>query len=210
MISRRKDEASSDSSYVWSYSPPHSLHVLTQLAHDSLRYWPFGLKRISKRDSPRKRFESNFAGLSSGGRNNWPLHPVARKAPMAQQDILDAGDTGEAGSIPGSGRSPSGGNGKPLQYSCLENPMDRGDWWATVHGVTKSRTGLSTQSTSPVAPGESSEPLWYGLAGMGCGGGDTSAWWLSTWSLHLNHLEFLWKHSLSISTSKVSDAVGLD
>ena len=44
---------------------------------------------------------------------------------------------GAAGLIPGSGRSPGEGNGNPLQYSCLENPMDRGDWWATVHGVAK-------------------------------------------------------------------------
>ena len=42
------------------------------------------------------------------------------------------------GSIPRSGRTPGEGNGKPLQYSCLENPMDRGTWWATVHGVAKS------------------------------------------------------------------------
>ena len=47
---------------------------------------------------------------------------------------------GDAGSIPGSGRSSEGGHGNPLQYSCLENPMDRGVWWATVHGVAKSRT----------------------------------------------------------------------
>ena len=42
--------------------------------------------------------------------------------------------------IPGSGRSPGEGNGNPFQYSCLENPMDRGTWWATVHGVTESDT----------------------------------------------------------------------
>ena len=42
--------------------------------------------------------------------------------------------------IPGSGRSPGEGNGNPLQYPCLENSVDRGTWWATVHGVTKSRT----------------------------------------------------------------------
>ena len=52
----------------------------------------------------------------------------------------NAGDIRDAGSILGSGRSPGGGHGSPLQYSCLENPMDRGAWWATVHGVTKSRT----------------------------------------------------------------------
>ena len=43
-------------------------------------------------------------------------------------------DAGDLGSIPGWGRSPGGGHGNPLQYSCLENPMDRGAWWATVHG----------------------------------------------------------------------------
>ena len=51
-----------------------------------------------------------------------------------------AGNTGDASSIPGSGRSPGGGNGNPLQDSFLENPMDRGAWQATVHGVTKSQT----------------------------------------------------------------------
>ena len=51
-----------------------------------------------------------------------------------------AGDVGDAGSIPGSGRSLGEGNGNPLQYSCLENCMDRGAWRATVHSVTKSQT----------------------------------------------------------------------
>ena len=52
-------------------------------------------------------------------------------------------DARDAGSIPGSGRSPAGGNGNPFQYSCLKNPMDRGAWQAVVHGVAKSQTGLS-------------------------------------------------------------------
>ena len=47
-------------------------------------------------------------------------------------------NAGDAGSVSGSGRSPGGGNGTPLQYSCLENAMDRGTWWATVHGATES------------------------------------------------------------------------
>ena len=55
-------------------------------------------------------------------------------------------NAGDAGSIPGSGRSPGGGNCNLLQYSCLENPMDRGAWPATVHGVTKSQTRLSTRA----------------------------------------------------------------
>ena len=46
-------------------------------------------------------------------------------------------NVGDLGLIPGSGRSPEEGNGNPLQYSCLGNPMDRGAWWAIVHGVTK-------------------------------------------------------------------------
>ena len=50
---------------------------------------------------------------------------------------------GDLGSIPGLGRSPGEGNGNPPQYACLENPMDGGAWWATVHGVAKSRTRLS-------------------------------------------------------------------
>ena len=52
-------------------------------------------------------------------------------------------NAGGLGSIPGSGRSHGKGNGNPLQYSCLENPMDSGAWWATVHGVAKSQTRLS-------------------------------------------------------------------
>ena len=54
----------------------------------------------------------------------------------------NAGDTRDANSIPGSGRSPGGGDGNPLQDSYLENPMDRGVWWATVHRVANSRTRL--------------------------------------------------------------------
>ena len=53
-----------------------------------------------------------------------------------------AGDIRDAGSIPGLGRSPGGGYGNPLQYSCLENPMDRGAWWAMVHRLAKSQTWL--------------------------------------------------------------------
>ena len=52
-------------------------------------------------------------------------------------------NAGDAGSIPGLGRSPGGGHGNPLLYSCLENPVDRGAWGATVHGVAKSQTRLS-------------------------------------------------------------------
>ena len=56
---------------------------------------------------------------------------------------MSAWNAGEPGSIPGLGRSPGEGNGNPLQYSCLENSMDGGAWWATVRGVAKDRTRLS-------------------------------------------------------------------
>ena len=56
---------------------------------------------------------------------------------MIKNPPAKAGDTKDAGSIPGWGRSPGGGNGNPLQHSCLENSMDRGAWRATVHGVAK-------------------------------------------------------------------------
>ena len=53
--------------------------------------------------------------------------------------IKNACDAGDKDLIPGSGRSPGEGDGNPLQYSCLENPMDRGAWQATIHGVTKNQ-----------------------------------------------------------------------
>ena len=66
---------------------------------------------------------------------------------MVKNPPANAGDIRDVGSIPESGRSPEGGHGNPLQYSCLENPMDRGTWWATVHRVTKSQTQLKRLST---------------------------------------------------------------
>ena len=63
----------------------------------------------------------------------------------------NTGDAGDVDSIPGSGRSSGEGNGNPLQYSCLENPMDRGTWWTIVHGVAKSQTQLKPLSTCQAA-----------------------------------------------------------
>ena len=66
---------------------------------------------------------------------------------MIKNPPASRGDARDGVSTPGSGRSFGEGKGKPLQYSCLENPMDRGAWWATVHGVSKSRTQLSDFSS---------------------------------------------------------------
>ena len=63
--------------------------------------------------------------------------------PGGSDGKASAYSVGDLGSIPGSGRSSGEGNGNPLQYSCLENPMDGGVWYATVYGVEKSQTQLS-------------------------------------------------------------------
>ena len=65
---------------------------------------------------------------------------------MVKNLPANAGDTRDKDSIPASGRSPEEGHGNPLQYSCLQNPMDKGAWGTTVHGVTKSRTRLKQLS----------------------------------------------------------------
>ena len=70
-------------------------------------------------------------------------------APSGKESTCNAGDSGDVGLIPGSGRSPGGRHGKTLQYSCLENPMDRGAWRAIVHGVLRVRYDLATKPPSP-------------------------------------------------------------
>ena len=66
---------------------------------------------------------------------------------MVKKPSASAGDIKDSGLIPGLGRSPGGGHGNPLQYSCLENPMDVGAWRAAVHGVAKTQTRLKEFGT---------------------------------------------------------------
>ena len=68
----------------------------------------------------------------------WPSQVVL----VAKDLTANEGDIRDVGLIPGLGRSPGGEHGNPLQYSCPENPMDRGSWWSTVHEVTKSQIQL--------------------------------------------------------------------
>ena len=65
---------------------------------------------------------------------------VSQVAQWLKNPPAIAGDTGDTGLTPGSGRSPGVGHGNPLKYSCLENSMDRGAWWATVYGLAESQT----------------------------------------------------------------------
>ena len=69
--------------------------------------------------------------------NDQFVHKNSQVALVVKNPPANAGDIGDPGSIPGLGRSPGGGHSSPLQYSCLENPMDRGAWQAPVHGVDK-------------------------------------------------------------------------
>ena len=89
---------------------------------------------------------------------------LTRDFPGGSEGKASAFNAGDLGLIPGWGRSPGEGNGNPLQYSCLENPMDGEAWWAIVHGVTKSRTRLSdltlTISSAQFSHSVVSDSLW--------------------------------------------------
>ena len=89
---------------------------------------------------------------SSGLLTNHTLslsHPLLTDFPGGPDSKASVYNAGDLGSIPGLGRSPGEGNGNPLQDYCLENPMDRGAWEATAHGVAKSRTRLSDFAFTP-------------------------------------------------------------
>ena len=73
------------------------------------------------------------------------MYGACPEAQWESAHLDSTGDAGDMGSIPASGRSPGGGSGNPLRYSCLENPMDRGAWWPTVHGIRKSDTTEATE-----------------------------------------------------------------
>ena len=104
---------------------PHLLHYLQTHKQPSPWFLGLGSKGIilSSRDNS---FILNLEGF--------PCNSVSKES---------ACSAGDLGSIPGLGRCPGGANGNPLQYPCLENLLDRGAWWAAVHGVAKSRARLS-------------------------------------------------------------------
>ena len=92
--------------------------------------------------------------------SNWRIAwDLGHRFPDGSDDKASAHNAGDLGSIFGSGRSPEEGNGNPLQCACLENSMDGGSWWATVHGVTKSRTKLSNFTFFLDHCSSSSQPL---------------------------------------------------
>ena len=115
-------------------------------------------------------------------RNHWPetgralrafldflAHSTAwasHVAPVVKNQTANVGDVRDAGSVPGLGRSPGGGHGNPLQHSCLENPMDRGAWRATVHRVAKSQTqpfGCAKHSLQRTEAEDMEGTTWTGI-----------------------------------------------
>ena len=94
--------------------------------------------------------EGTQAGIKIAGRNINNLRYADDTFPGGLADKESACNVGDLGLIPGSGKSPGEGNGNPLQYSCLENPMDRAIWKVTVHGAAKSRTRLSDFNSPPL------------------------------------------------------------
>ena len=106
----------------------------------------------------------------------------------------NAENAGDMGLIPRLGRSPEGGNGNPLQYSCLENPMDRGAWWAAVHKVSKSWTWLFHFSLSCIGEGNGNPLQCSCLENLR----DSGAWWAAIYGVAQS---WTWLKRLSSSSS---------
>ena len=107
-------------------------------AHSSILAW-----RIPWREEPGS-YGLQSWGLKESDTTERPTLPGFPGGAVVKNLPPSAGDAGDSGLISGLGRFLGEGNGKPLQYSCLENAMDRGAWWTIVHGVTKSQSRLST------------------------------------------------------------------
>ena len=107
-------------------------------AHSSILAW-----RIPWREEPGS-YGLLSLGLKESDTTERPTLPGFPGGAVVKNLPPSAGDAGDSGLISGLGRFLGEGNGKPLQYSCLENAMDRGAWWTIVHGVTKNQSRLST------------------------------------------------------------------
>ena len=102
--------------------------------------WAFLVAQLVKNPPAMQETPVQFPGQKIHWRRDRLPTPVFLGFPCGLTGKESARNARDLGLIPGLGRSPGEGNGNPLQYSCLENPMDKGAWWATVHKVAKSRT----------------------------------------------------------------------
>ena len=96
--------------------------------------------------------QSRKLGLKGHFKPSIPDRERSEQFPQSLSGKESVCNAGDEGSIPGSGRSPRGGHGNPLQYSSLENPMDSGAWWATIHGVVESDTTEATEHACKKGP----------------------------------------------------------
>ena len=113
--------------------------------------------------------------------------------PGGSEVKASASNAGDPGPIPGSGRSPGKGNGNPLQYSCLENPMDRGAWWAAVHGA-QSQTRLKRLSMLACIVEGNGNPLQYFCLENPR---DRGAWWATVCGVSQSRTWLKWLSSRS-------------
>ena len=95
-----------------------------------------------------------FTTIMSSSNMKWVIYYMTPDGSAGKESTCNAGNIGDMGSVPELGRSPGGGNGDPLQYSCLENPMHRGTWWATVQRAAKMTEWLSTAPISDPCLGQ--------------------------------------------------------
>ena len=121
-----------------------------------------------------------------------------------KESICNTGDTGDVDSIPGCGRFPRGGHGNPLQYSCLEDPMNRRGWRAAVHGVTKNRARLKWLSTHARSHWSSQSFLCWTSQNSGVKSGVNDHWWLI---VKLSGETFAWTGRLSAADPGPAAAV---
>ena len=149
---------STPQSLVWVchlLNPVRGKQLLNQLSPGNTDGRSHGLGyRAKPAKTERERHKLNLRANRPGpGGSSWPEREWGLPgASVVENPPADAGDAGEVGSIPGSGRSSGEGKGNPLQCSCLENPRDDRAWWAAVYGVTQSRTQLKRLPDLPVAP----------------------------------------------------------
>ena len=123
--------------------------VLTFHVHHFLPQTKSGeiLKRASSKSFPHWKSQG-LSHQSHPKESKYKYNRASQAALGVKNPSANAGDPRDMSSIPGSGRSLGGGHGNPLQYSCLENPRDRGAWQATVHGIAKSEAQLKPLSTA--------------------------------------------------------------
>ena len=142
--------AATEENYQLAYIPRVPTPIFSLFYSETWRFFSFLLRNLILQITLLKGLYKIIKQKQSAKKKaNIYKHVCQQRAsqlvPAVKNLPANAGNLRVAGSIPGSGRSSWVWNDNPLQYSCLDNPMDRGAWWATLHGVAKSRTWLSMQ-----------------------------------------------------------------